>query len=80
MTDERPRDLMVFEDLEEPRAWRVELVRRRWRRLHRKVCRPVGRGDALARDYHDAIANGRLGTRIAEAHRDAGQVLRFPRK
>jgi hypothetical protein len=78
MTDERPRDLMVFEDLEEPRAWRVEWFDGDGAGYIAKFAGQSA--EERARDYHDAIANGRLGTRIAEAHRDAGQVLRFPRK
>ena len=70
---EQPRYLTLAEDLDHPGDW--------WRF---EYFDSDGAGyitifagqqaEARARDYHDAIAEGRLGTRIAEAQR--GSSLR----
>jgi len=73
MTDQRPRDLVVAPDLDNPGyLWRVEWFDSGRRRLHHDIRRPA---EARARDYHDAIMDGRLDPRIADAQR--GGRLRY---
>jgi hypothetical protein len=77
MKDERLRNLMVFEDLEEPEAWRVE-----WFDSDGSgyIAKFEGHSaEQRARDYHDAIAKGQLDARIDHTQQDA-KLLRFPRK
>jgi hypothetical protein len=71
--NEQPRYLTLAEDLDHPADWwRVEF-------------RQDGAGytifagqqaEARARDFHDAIAEGRLETRIAEAQRGGSISVR----
>jgi hypothetical protein len=78
MTDERPRDLTVFEDLEQAGAWRVE-----WFDSDGAGYIAVFVGQSAeerARDYHDAIAHRRLTTRIANAQRGASRVIKLVRE
>ena len=77
MTDPRPQELMVFEDLQEPGAWRVEWFDSNGAAY---ITMFAGRSaEERARDYHDAIAQGRLGTRITDTQLEA-EVLKFRRK
>ena len=68
---------MVFEDLEEPGAWRVE-----WFDSGGAAYTAIFGGHSAedrARDYHDAIAQGRLATRIMDTQQGA-EILKFRRK
>jgi hypothetical protein len=68
MTDQRPRDLVVAPDLDNPGyLWRVE-----WFDSDGAGYITIFAGqeaEARARDYHDAIRDGRLDPRIADAQR-----------
>ena len=62
-SDESPLDLALANDLEIPDDWRVEYFDGDGTCY---VAIFVGQeAEARARDYHDAIRDGRLGTRIA---------------
>jgi hypothetical protein len=68
---------MVFEDLQEPGAWRVEWFDSNGAAY---ITMFAGRSaEERARDYHDAIAQGRL--RYPHyGHPAGGEVLKFRRK
>jgi hypothetical protein len=64
---------MVFEDLQEPGAWRVEWFDSNGAAY---ITMFAGRSaEERARDYHDAIAQGRLGTRTTDTQQEA-EVLK----
>src|SRR5258708_32950786 len=68
MTDQRPRNLVVAPDMDNPGyLWRVE-----WFDSDGAGYITIFAGEeaeARARDYHDAIRDGRLDPRIADAQR-----------
>jgi hypothetical protein len=79
-SDEPARDLALVEDEVIPGEWRVEYFDDDGDDY---VTIFVGQeAEARARDYRDAIKEGRLGTRIADPRTAASQktarVLRFP--
>jgi hypothetical protein len=78
--DEAPRDLALFEDREIPGEWLVEY----FDDDGDYVTIFTGQeAEARARDYRDALKEGRIGTRIADAKvarsEQGGRVIRFPR-
>jgi hypothetical protein len=68
MTDQRPRNLVVAPDLDNPGyLWRVE-----WFDSDGAGYITIFAGqeaEARAKDYHNAIKDGRLDSRIADAQR-----------
>ena len=77
--DEAPQDLALSEDGEIPGEWLVEY-------FDDDGADTIFTGqeaEARARDYRDALKEGRLGTRIADAKvarsEQGGRVIRFPR-
>ena len=78
--NEPPRDLALIEDHCLPGEWIVEY----FDDGADYVATFTGEeAEARARDYRDAIKEGRLGTRIADAKvarsEQASRVIRFPR-
>jgi len=69
----RPRSLILAEDVEHPGLWRIE-----WFDSAGAAYITVFAGPAAgerARDYHDAIKNGRLGTHVTDTQRgSSGQI------
>ena len=79
--DEAPQDLALAEDLVIPGEWLVEYFDDDGADY---VTIFTGQeAEARARDYRDALKEGRLGTRIADAKvarsEQWGRVIRFPR-
>jgi len=79
--NEPPRDLALIEDHCLPGEWIVEYFDDDGADY---VATFTGEeAEARARDYRDAIKEGRLGTRIADAKiarsEQASRVIRFPR-
>jgi hypothetical protein len=63
---EQPRSLILAEDVEHPGLWRIE-----WFDSAGAAYITVFAGPAAgerARDYHDAIKDGRLLSHVAEGH------------
>jgi hypothetical protein len=80
-SDEAPQDLALAEDLEIPGEWLVEYFDDDGADY---VTIFTGHeAEARARDYRDALKEGRLGTHIADAKvarsEQGSRVIRFPR-
>jgi hypothetical protein len=78
MTDQRPRNLVVAADLDNPGyLWRVE-----WFDSDGAGYITIFAGEeaeARARDYHDAIRDGRLDSHVVDAEREGSTAQRRKR-
>jgi hypothetical protein len=61
-----PRSLMLAEDLEHPDLWRVEWFDSDGRAYITVFAQPSA--GERARDYHEAIRDGRLLSHVADGH------------